>query len=402
MKLKSIDTFWPSHNRHIRPQSSLKKAISCDVAIVGGGIIGALLAYELSKENLSIVLVDKREPGHGSTSASTALLLYELDVHLTELVKKIGKKKALRVYVLSLQAIGKLERLTKTLGIPNTFRQKKSLYVAFNAKDARFLKQEYALRKKHGFRVKLLEANDIKESFGMDAIAAIVSEDAGEIDPYRLTQVLLQKAEKKNVKIFGHTEATSIQYVKEGSILKTADADIHAKQVIMATGYESQQYIQKKIVALKSSYVIVSEPIPGLSKHWLHTHLLWETARPYLYIRTTNDHRIMVGGEDEEVINDKKRDALISKKAKILQKKFQKLVPDIPFKTAYAWAGTFGETKDGMGYIGSPKKWKKVQFALGFGGNGISFGIVAAEMITQMTLGKRCKDAALFSFHRGP
>lgn len=117
MRLKSGRTYWRSVNPVRGPEIRLRQDVTCDVAIVGGGIVGALLAYHLSAEGLSIVLVDKRQTVGGSTGASTALLLYELDVHLLDLGRMIGKKRAQRVYALSFESIAMIRRLTAALAL---------------------------------------------------------------------------------------------------------------------------------------------------------------------------------------------------------------------------------------------------------------------------------------------
>ncbi len=72
----------------------------------------------------------------------------------------------------------------------------------------------------------------------------------------------------------------------------------------------------------------------------------------------------------------------------------------ISFIPEFSWTGTFGATKDGLPYIGSYKKLKNSYFALGFGGNGITFSLVAAEIILGELLGKKNPNASLFSFTR--
>ncbi len=117
-------------------------------------------------------------------------------------------------------------------------------------------------------------------------------------------------------------------------------------------------------------------------------------------MRTTSDGRALIGGEDDPFRNPLRRDALIPKKSKLLAKKFVDLFPDIPMEIAYAWAGTFGETKDGLAYIGSLPKLPRCYFALGFGGNGITYSVVAAEMIRDAICGRENKDMRLFRFDR--
>ena len=172
---------------------------------------------------------------------------------------------------------------------------------------------------------------------------------------------------------------------------------VTAKRVIFATGYESQNYLSQKVVDLNSSYALVSQPLPETR---LEPYLVWETARPYLYMRTTSDGRILVGGEDVPFRNPKARDALLKRKINKLQKRFLELYPEIPLETAYTWAGTFGETKDGLPFIGKTPEYPNAYFALGYGGNGITYSLIAAELIRDALLGRENPDAAIFGFGR--
>jgi len=117
-------------------------------------------------------------------------------------------------------------------------------------------------------------------------------------------------------------------------------------------------------------------------------------------LRATTEGRVLVGGEDENFVNAKRRDALISQKARTLVKKFGRLFPDRPLEVAYAWAGTFGETKDGLPYIGVHPRFPHVCFALCYGGNGLTFSVMAAEIIRDYFLDKENRDAHLFRFGR--
>ena len=94
MDLHSGAAFWLVSNGLVPAPPRLGGAEHCDVLIVGAGITGALLADALSADGLDVVVVDRREPGLGSTTASTALLLFEIDVELAELVERIGEEAA--------------------------------------------------------------------------------------------------------------------------------------------------------------------------------------------------------------------------------------------------------------------------------------------------------------------
>jgi glycine/D-amino acid oxidase-like deaminating enzyme len=174
---------------------------------------------------------------------------------------------------------------------------------------------------------------------------------------------------------------------------------VEAKQLVIACGYESQQYLPKKIEKLYSTYSIISEPL-YTKDFWHQNALIWETANPYLYMRPTADQRILVGGKDDAFYNPSKRDANLPRKTKQLENSFSKLFPHIPFRTDFAWAGTFASTKDGLPYIGSIPERPHTWFALGFGGNGITFSLIAAQIISDLLSGKNNANSKLFTFDR--
>ena len=117
-------------------------------------------------------------------------------------------------------------------------------------------------------------------------------------------------------------------------------------------------------------------------------------------MRTTPDNRMMVGGEDIPFRDPVKRDSLLRKKISALEKKFRNLYPDIPFITDMAWCGTFSSTKDGLPYIGSWPGNDRMYFALGYGGNGITFSMIAAQVIKNKLSGRPDDREKLFGFDR--
>ena len=95
-----------------------------------------------------------------------------------------------------------------------------------------------------------------------------------------------------------------------------------------------------------------------------------------------------------------RRDALLLRKTSLLQRRFRALFPAIPLKVAYSWAGTFARTSDGLPWIGRHPKNPNTWVALGYGGNGITFGLIAAEIIRDEISGRRTPNDAIFGFQR--
>jgi glycine/D-amino acid oxidase-like deaminating enzyme len=378
----------------------LENDIRTDVLILGGGISGALTAHYLVQEGIDCTLIDARTIGLGSTCASTSLLQYEIDTALHQLIQMIGTRAAVRSYKLGESAISKLETLAERTGM-NDFESKKSLYSAVYKKDVEFLKKEFEARKKYGFRVRYLNEQAVLKEFGFESHGGILSETAATIDSYLFTHSLLQFNLKSGLKVYDRTPASTIKHNRANVQIKTADKfTITAKKIVYATGYEVVDFISKPIVKLTSTYAIASESLNSPQKFGKNDAVIWNTGNPYLYMRTTKDNRIIIGGRDEEFFSHIKRDKLIPHKTKLLQNDFRKMFPSIPFKTEFSWAGVFGSTKDGLPYIGAYKKIPNSFLALGFGGNGITFSQVAGEIIASIIKGKKIKDAELFSFER--
>lgn len=159
------------------------------------------------------------------------------------------------------------------------------------------------------------------------------------------------------------------------------------------------EILPKKVVTFKSTYALISEPLDNLDG-WKDRSLIWGTGDPYLYMRTTSDKRVLVGGEDDDVLEPEKRDRRIAGKTRQLLRRFHKIFPNIQIEPAFEWAGLFGSSKDGLAYIGAHPAFPHAYFALGFGGNGITFGEIASQVLTDLFLGRDNPDAQVFRFDR--
>ena len=172
--------------------------------------------------------------------------------------------------------------------------------------------------------------------------------------------------------------------------------EVRAKHAVFATGYELVDLVRPSGYKVISTWAMATEPQPD--RLWPSRCLIWEAADPYLYLRTTRDGRIIVGGEDEEFADAEKRDALIEKKIAAIGAKLGRLLPGVDTRPAFAWAGSFGESSTGLPAIGRIPGAERCFAVLGFGGNGITFSAVAAQLIQRDLAGLPDRDADLFAF----
>jgi glycine/D-amino acid oxidase-like deaminating enzyme len=399
MDLRTGFAYWPLRNGILASYPSLDRDETADVAIIGAGVTGALAAYELTHAGATVVVLDKRDVASGSSAATTGLLLCETDTSLLELSGRIGERAAARAYHLGLEAISRIASLTVSLADSCGFARRPSLYLASNDEDARALVREHALRRKHGLGAELLDAAEVRRRWGIDAPNAVYSQ-GGEIDCFRFAHRLLAAAHERGARIYDRTTVTDLHVDRAGLTLTTSGGQrIRAAWVVSAMGYEGADHVRPPTTELSSTWAFVSEPLDGRAP-WAGRSLIWETARPYLYARTTDDNRIVVGGEDEPYADGHQDTALLARKTARLATRIRGLVPGLTVEIAYAWAGTFGSTSDGLPLIGPSADHPRVWCSLGYGGNGITFSVVAARLLTDAYLGRPSTDAAIFALDR--
>jgi glycine/D-amino acid oxidase-like deaminating enzyme len=169
----------------------------------------------------------------------------------------------------------------------------------------------------------------------------------------------------------------------------------------MAAGYASQEWLPKRIAKLRSSYAFITDPMPADALGYLKDTLVWESARPYVYLRSTGDGRLLVGGEDDAVDIPARRDRRVESKQAKLQQKLARLMPGIAVRPAFAWAGTFAETEDGLPFFGPHEALgPRVLFAMAYGGNGITYSMIGASLLQARIEGRKHPLARLFGFRR--
>jgi glycine/D-amino acid oxidase-like deaminating enzyme len=394
VELTSDFPYWTVRNGLIQAYPPLENDVRCEVLVVGGGITAALLADELRRRSISCAVVDRRDIGHGSTSASTALLLYEIDTPLPELIAKVGRKHAERAYRLGIEAIAKIQDQARGHA---GFRLRPSLKLARNSKALAGLREEYGARRAAGISVRWLNGAELKERFGIAREGAIQSTDGGDVDPYRMTHHLLGKLTGS---VFDRTKIIRYEPAPSGITAYTdRGTTIRAKAIFFATGLETKNILPRGIVEIHSTYAVASEPLQDLS-FWPRRALIWETGDPYLYARTTPDNRVLIGGADDDILKPSERDAQLLRKTRDLSRAFRRLFPGHAIEPAFSWAGAFGSTKDGLPYIGPFAGFPHGYFALGFGGNGITFSAIAATILADLFECKRNGDAGIFGFSR--
>jgi glycine/D-amino acid oxidase-like deaminating enzyme len=367
-----------------RRPPAIKGGSRCDVLVIGAGITGALVAERLTREGREVVLVDRERPGEGSTLASTAMLLWEIDHPLGELTELYGFERATRCYHASLSAARGLKRLVAQLRLQCRMRDRQALYLA--AGSANMLRNEAELRSRAGLPTMFLDHRAVKDRFGFERPAGILSPDAADADPVALTHGLLEIVLGRGAQLL-KGEAVAFDTTPTGVVVGfDHGAEVWARSVVLATGYAMPPIVHSTIQRPSSTWAIATAPRP--LQLWPEEVLVWEAAKNYHYGRTTADGRIIFGGEDDQqLIEPKMRDEATPSKTRRLEERLRSLWPDASPDIDCRWSGTFDSTRDGLPLIGAVNGASHLYAAYGYGGNGITFSYLAAALIARRIAG---------------
>lgn len=379
------------------PTKRVEGTISTDILIIGAGISGALTGELLSAQGFSVVLIDRRGPILGSTPASTALVLYEIDTPIVRLRKKIGDEKAIRAWRRSRLAVDNLFHRTEFLGIRCDMERRNSLYLAGDMLNEEELAREGEARRCAGFETAFLRRAQVKQAYGISRPAALLSFGNIALNPRLLTAGYLQAAIANGAKLFGPDDVIELTETKAGVTAATkGGGKIKARAAIYASGYELPHVVREKSLQIGSTFVLATKP--QRRKLWPSEAFIWEASDPYLYLRTTPDGRIICGGEDQAFSDEDRRNAMLEIKISHLRAKLHRLLPEVNTAPEFTWSANFGTSTTGLPRIGRLPRHGNVYAALGYGGNGITYSRIAAELIAAELSGQKDPDADLFAF----
>lgn len=391
------NTFWDETDSPVRGTTFAKD--NYDVVVAGGGMSGSFAAWILIRAGLRVCLLEAGRLGEQSSSANTGLLQYSSDMPLFEARKKFGRKKGDLFYEASWKGLEQIKSIAK--GFPDSVHciERTSLYYASSRRDQRYIQKEYKALKEAGYPVEYLESEPMRERYGVNRHNGLLTFRDAEINPYAFVQSMLKDAVQRGLVI--HENCRWVRH-EPGPVVRidTDKGQLLARHFVIATGYaqrEAKKYLKGKVDRVRS-YALVTSPIPE-QDFWPEDVMLWESARPYLYVRRSQGNRIIIGGLDE---NTSRLPSLgrIRRRTEELLKELHKLFPHIQTRADRTYGAIFGETRDGMPVIGRLPGEKNCYGLFGYGGNGTVYSSIGAEILRDLILGKENPYAELFRFDR--
>jgi glycine/D-amino acid oxidase-like deaminating enzyme len=286
-----------------------------------------MVAFQLASHGLKVCVVDRERPSLGSTAASTAMLLWELDKTLRDLVVSSGFETAAEIYRKSVAATRALCETTLALQFDARMYARSSLYLAAGGFGASELSEEQRLREKANLPSIYLDHRTLKQEFGITREAAILSKGAAEANPVLLAQGFLEAAIQRGASVYDGEAEEFHETGGEAVVVLDNGKIVSGDLIVLATGYSLPSFLKIGAHRITSTWAIAT--VPQSKRVWPGGALIWEATENYCYARATADDRIIIGGEDADIIDPDRRDALIPIKSEALAKKLAVLLPTV-------------------------------------------------------------------------
>jgi glycine/D-amino acid oxidase-like deaminating enzyme len=375
-----------------------------EVVVIGGGITGCLAAHLLTRAGIRVILLEGQRIGRGSTAASTALIMQEPDIDFRDLSKRHGDARARRIWLQSRRSLRGFITLLRQNRIEASLEVIPSVYWTGDTNTAEDLRRELSRRRRMGIKAAWLSAAALHRVTGIRGAAGILTPGNAQVDPYKACLGVASHARGAGARLFEHSPVKRISGGRTGVRISLEDGEVRADWAIVATGYATPAF--RPLAGrfrMTNTYVIATAPIPAATKRrmGLGPVMLWDTSDPYHYARWTPDGRLLLGGEDEPRTRVRDRRESLKNHASSLNSHLVSLFPALDGMTPqYAWEGLFATTPDGLPYIGTHRRYPRQLFALGYGGNGMTFGYMAAEILRRFITGKETDEDRFYGFRR--
>ena len=345
-----------SSARQGRRYPRLHQDYDVDVAVVGGGITGALVATLFAGAGIEVALLEARRIGEGSTAASTGLLLKEADPGLIELTRRYGPAAARRVWGLCESGTRDLIALLRDRDIRCDLEERDSVYSTTGRQRFASLHAEFIQRRAAGFRPALAvlpRAPGDDRDHGTRSHPHRWSRAA---EPIPSLSGAHQRGQQGGARVFELSPVRRIDRRRDGVRVTCDHGAVRASHVVIATGYATASF--KPLAGrfrLNHTYVLATTPISERVRRDLGLGgvMLWDNDRPYHYARWTRDHRLLLGGADRPLVPRQRRATAMRDGMRRLHDYFTSIFPTLgDIDIECGWDGLFATTPDGL-----PVRW---------------------------------------------
>ena len=395
-----IDNF-PSTRRPDHPR--LRGEHTADVVIVGGGLTGCATAFACASAGLRPLVIEGDRLGSGSAGRSAGLLLPDPGVSFRDIVSAHGLRAARKVFEGYRKAASDGAATLRRLNIRCDLLPCDDVLVAIREGE-KPLQRERDAREAAGLDAPAMTAQSARKALALDVAAAIKLGSGVSFDPYRACLGLASAARSRRATFF---ERSPVKKIRVGSKQVEIIVDggvVQAETVIVTTGVATAEFKPlRRHFKRRETYLVLTEPLPAAMRKQLSAEkvTIRDMASPRHRLRRTKDGRLLIAGADRDESLARQLDATRVQRTGQLMYELLMMYPVISgLQPAYGWEMVYGETGDGLMYIGPHRNYPRHLFALGSSGDTLAGAFLAARILARAARGELDKADEVFGWTR--
>ena len=388
------ESLWISGTKKTNYQT-LEKDEKADVCVIGGGIVGAITAYLLTKKGLNVIVLEKDKLCMGVTANSTAKLTSQHGLFYKYLYDEYGADFA-KLYLESNENGIKLaEEIIQNENIDCDFEKKDSYVFATTITELEKVKKELNTLNKLGFDAEYVEKIEIPAD---NVLGAIKFKNQAQFNARKYTLQLFEKTSNLGAKIYENSKVEKIEKMGENYSISVGKNEVTAKYVVIATHYPIKNFpgVYFSKIYQDKTYVIAVDI--GENKKTIDGMFI-QSCEPVISFRTAkyNEKELLIvagSGHKTGQPNSKIEDNFIN-----LENYIKKYYPNS--KIMFKWSTEDCITVDKIPYIGKfSNLLSNMYVATGFKKWGMSTSHVAGKIITDLILNNKNKYADIYKATR--
>lgn len=279
------------------PCPSLRKTITADYLVIGGGIAGLHAAQQLLEAGKKVVLVEKTFCGGSSSGKSSGFLTPDSELEVDQLLKRYGPEGASITWNMAVEGVAHIIANIKRYHIECDLQPQDTLYLGIGARGKGLIEEEVRARNKLHYPFRTYNKKQLQTIHPANAYTAgMRCFNSWGINSLQYVHGLKEILVRQGLKIYENTPVITIK----GTDAQTAHGSIHAQTIIVCIDKMKPSLSEaSKNTYHAQTFLSVSEPLTKQQAHALFPEkplMCWDSQLIYTYYRLLGDKRLLVGG----------------------------------------------------------------------------------------------------------
>lgn len=358
-----------------------------DVAIIGGGLMGAATCYWLARQRIPVVLLERDALASGATGRNGGFVVASLGESYPKAIAHLGHEVARAIMHVTYESQTLLRQLLQEEAIACDYREPGTVRLALSEALVEQLTQEVDALRRDGFAAQWLDRQDLQSLFQTPMAPEILGgrfrPEQGLVHSARLVHGLMYAAFHRGARAY-QAEVRAIMPTGNAVRLQTSRGTLFAGTVVVAANVWTSQLLPMlaDLILPIREQMLAYAPISPVFPTGVNAAVTVDE-----YWQQTPDGAILIGGCGSVAPNEdmgvwEETPTLVVQEA--IEQVLRRLFPALaPLQVTQRWAGLLDYTTDNHPIVDRVPDMPNVFFVCGFSGHGMPYGMRFGQLLAE-------------------